>query len=49
MRLLVDRDRLTTVVGRLLADLPVLDLEVRDPPIEDIIGRLFRQGSIEQP
>ena len=49
VRLLVDRDRLTTVVGRLLADLPVLDLEVRDPPIEDIIGRLFRQGSIEQP
>jgi len=49
VRLLVDRDRLTTVVGRLLADLQVLDLEVRDPPIEDIIGRLFRQGSIEQP
>ena len=36
-------------LGRLLADLQVLDLEVRDPPIEDIIGRLFRQGSIEQP
>jgi ABC-2 type transport system ATP-binding protein len=49
VRLLVDRDRLTAVVGRLLADLPVLDLEVRDPPIEDIIGRLFRKGSIEQP
>jgi ABC-2 type transport system ATP-binding protein len=49
VRLLVDRDHLTTVVGRLLADLPVLDLEVRDPPIEDIIGRLFRQGGSEQP
>lgn len=45
VRLLVDRDRLTAVVGRLLAELPVVDLEVREPPIEDIIGRLFRQGS----
>jgi len=49
VRLLVERDRLTTVVGRLLADLPVLDLEVRDPPIEDIIGRLFQQGSTDSP
>jgi ABC-2 type transport system ATP-binding protein len=47
VRLLVPRERLTEVVARLLADLPVLDLEVRDPPIEDTIGRLFRQGSVE--
>jgi ABC-2 type transport system ATP-binding protein len=47
VRLLIERDRLTAVVGRLLADLPVLDLEVRDPPIEDLIGRLFQQGSLE--
>ena len=48
VRLLVPRERLTEVVARLLADLPVLDLEVRDPPIEDTIGRLFRQGSVER-
>jgi ABC-2 type transport system ATP-binding protein len=48
VRLLVPRERLTQVVARLLADLPVLDLEVRDPPIEDTIGRLFRQGSVER-
>lgn len=41
--LLVERQRLTDVVGRLLRDLPVLDLEVREPPIEDTIGRLFQQ------
>jgi ABC-2 type transport system ATP-binding protein len=49
VRLLVPRERLTDVVGRLLAELPVLDLEVREPPIEDTIGRLFRQGSVDPP
>jgi hypothetical protein len=24
----------------------VEDLEVRDPPIEDLIGQLFRQGAV---
>jgi len=37
---------LTATVGRLLADFDVLDLEVSDPPIEEIIGRLFRQGAV---
>ncbi len=40
--LAVPREQLTGVVGRLLADLPVRDLEVSDPPIEELIGRLFR-------
>jgi len=47
VRLLVPRARLTQVVGRLLAEFPVLDLEVRDPPIEDTIGRLFHQGGLD--
>jgi arginine N-succinyltransferase len=34
---------------RLLAELPVLDLEVGDPPIEHTIGRLFREGGLEPP
>jgi ABC-2 type transport system ATP-binding protein len=34
-------------VSRLLAQLPVLDLVVSDPPIEELIGRVFRQGSLE--
>ena len=49
VRLLVDRLGLTATVNRLLIDLPVRDLEVRDPPIEDLIGRLFSQGSLEPP
>jgi ABC-2 type transport system ATP-binding protein len=46
VRLLIPRERLTEQVGRLLADLAVVDLSVSDPPIEDIIGRLFRQGAL---
>lgn len=42
--LLVPRDRLTTVVASLLAHFEVLDLEVSDPPIEELIGGLFREA-----
>jgi ABC-2 type transport system ATP-binding protein len=41
--LLVPRDRLTTVVAELLARFAVRDLEVSDPPIEELIGGLFRE------
>ncbi|MFO8237982.1 MAG: ATP-binding cassette domain-containing protein [Prochlorococcaceae cyanobacterium] len=47
VRLLIPRERLTATVSRLLTQLPVLDLEVSDPPIEELIGRLFRQGTLE--
>ena len=47
VRLLIGRDRLTTSLNQLLGDLPVLDLEVRDPPIEDLIGRLFQRGRVD--
>jgi ABC-2 type transport system ATP-binding protein len=33
------------VTGRLLADLPVSDLLVEDPPIEEVIERVFAQES----
>ena len=32
------------VTERLLADLPVIDLLVEDPPIEEVIERVFAQG-----
>lgn len=47
VRLLIARDRLTSCLNQLLAELPVLDLEVRDPPIEELFGRLFQQGSVD--
>ena len=34
------------VTERLLADLPVIDLLVEDPPIEEVIERVFAQGNI---
>jgi ABC-2 type transport system ATP-binding protein len=33
------------VTERLLADLPVIDLLVEDPPIEEVIERVFEQGA----
>ena len=47
VRLLIERDQLTGAVARLLGDLEVLDLEVGDPPIEDLIGQLFQQGVVQ--
>ncbi|MFM1798517.1 MAG: hypothetical protein RLZZ117_795 [Cyanobacteriota bacterium] len=46
VRLLIPRGELTRQVARLLAELAVEDLEVRDPPIEDLIGQVFRQGLV---
>ncbi|BEV35338.1 ATP-binding cassette domain-containing protein [Synechococcus sp. M16CYN] len=46
VHLRVPRTQLTTVVAALLERLPVLDLEVHDPPIETLIGKLFRQGKL---
>ena len=45
VRLLIARERLTEQVGALLANFPVVDLEVNDPPIEELIGALFRRNS----
>ena len=42
--LLVPRDELTSVLDRLLGDFEVVDVTVTDPPIEKIMGRVFRSG-----
>jgi ABC-2 type transport system ATP-binding protein len=44
VRLLIDRATLTTTVAQILADLPVIDLAVTDPPVEEIIGKVFSSG-----
>lgn len=43
---IVQRAELTETVSRMLADLPVQDLTVTDPPIEEVIGRVFQAGSV---
>lgn len=45
-RLLVRRDALTNTVAKILAELEVVDLTVTDPPIEEVIARVFRTGVV---
>ena len=47
VRLIVRRQALTESVAALLRDWELTDLTVADPPLEEIIGRLFSRGSLE--
>jgi len=42
--LLVPKSETPRVTARLLGDLPVSDLTVEDPPIEDVIEQVFAGG-----
>jgi len=42
----VPKNETARVTGRLLADLPVIDLLVEDPPIEEVIDRVFSQENL---
>lgn len=46
VRFIVEREALTQTVARLLANLKVVDMTVTDPPVEEVIGRVFQQGAI---
>ena len=46
VRFLVRREALTSTVSRILANLEVIDLTVTEPPIEEVIGRVFRAGVV---
>jgi ABC-2 type transport system ATP-binding protein len=45
-RFIVPQEKLTQTISRLLADLEVVDLTVTDPPIEEVIGKVFQAGTI---
>jgi len=47
VRFIVPREKLTATISRILAHLQVQDLSVGDPPIEEIIGRLFQTGKAD--
>jgi ABC-2 type transport system ATP-binding protein len=47
--LLIPRDALTENLNRLLEQFDVLDMTVTDPPIEKVIGQLFRSGLTLEP
>tara|TARA_Y100001968_G_scaffold50564_1_gene41219 strand:- start:1668 stop:2657 length:990 start_codon:yes stop_codon:yes gene_type:complete len=42
VRLLVQRDKIKEIVSKLLSKFDLIDLEVKDPPIDELIGNLFR-------
>jgi len=46
VRWIVPREDLTRMIARLLAELEVLDLTITDPPIEEVIGQVFRAGTV---
>ncbi|MEM6614277.1 MAG: ATP-binding cassette domain-containing protein [Cyanobacteria bacterium P01_C01_bin.72] len=47
VRFIVPREKLTATIANILAQLQVQDLSVSDPPIEEIIGRLFATGKAD--
>jgi ABC-type uncharacterized transport system, ATPase component len=47
LRFAVSQGELTKAVAEILASLPVVDLQVADPPIEETIASLFRAGLAE--
>ena len=45
--LLIRREVLAQTIERMMANLPIADLTITDPPIENIIGELFTQGVVK--
>ncbi|BAY64302.1 ABC transporter-related protein [Calothrix brevissima NIES-22] len=43
---LVPQEVLTQTVSRILADLEVVDLKVTEPPVEEVIGKVFQVGVV---
>ncbi|MER3433120.1 MAG: ABC transporter [Leptolyngbya sp. ERB_1_1] len=46
VRLLVEQEELTQAIAKILAELQVVDLAVTEPPIEEVIGRVFQAGAV---
>lgn len=49
VRFIAPQEDLTQLIARLLAELEVVDLTVTDPPIEEVIGRIFQMGTALSP
>ncbi len=44
VRFIVPQEAMTGTVSQILAELPVVDLTVTEPPVEEVIGRVFQKG-----
>jgi ABC-type uncharacterized transport system ATPase subunit len=42
----IHRERVPATTARLLAELPVIDLSVEDPPLESVIDQIYREGVV---
>ncbi|MBD2301005.1 MULTISPECIES: ATP-binding cassette domain-containing protein [Nostocales] len=43
---MVEQPALTRTVSQILSELEVIDLEVKEPPIEEVIGKVFQAGVV---
>jgi ABC-2 type transport system ATP-binding protein len=46
VRFMVQREQLTRVISQILSNLDVVDLTVTEPPVEEIIARVFKAGFV---
>lgn len=46
-RFIVKREELTGAIAKILSQLQVIDMTVTDPPVEEVIGRVFQAGIID--
>ena len=44
---MIPQEKLTSTVSRILTDLEVVDLTVTEPPVEEVIGKVFQAGGVE--
>ena len=44
VRFIVQQEAMTRTVSEILANLDVVDLTVQEPPVEEVIGRVFQKG-----
>ncbi len=45
-RFIVKREELTRAIANLLSNFEILDMTVTDPPVEEVIGRVFHAGAV---
>ncbi|MEM7713424.1 MAG: ATP-binding cassette domain-containing protein [Cyanobacteria bacterium P01_A01_bin.68] len=43
---MIPQEKLTSTVSRILAELEVVDLTVTEPPVEEVIGKVFQAGGV---
>ncbi len=43
---MISQEKLTSTVARILTELEVVDLTVTEPPVEEVIGKVFQAGGV---